>query len=83
MSSPSPSRSPIRRRVRRDGVQGSRAQFVTKSFSRDDGTLYRPRINTATGEFFCDCPDHRYRGSFCKHLRRAAAQLGWKPLVNS
>ena len=66
---------PLRRRVRRAGTEGTRAQFVTKSFSRDDGTLYRPSIDTATGAFFCDCPDHRYRGSFCKHLRRAAAQL--------
>ncbi|BCM88781.1 hypothetical protein IAD21_00623 [Abditibacteriota bacterium] len=67
--------TPIRRRVRVERRTGDEVVFVTKSFTKDDGTQYHPVINGATGEFTCDCPDHLYRHSFCKHLRRAQAQL--------
>ncbi|RYX80118.1 hypothetical protein EON83_29985 [bacterium] len=66
---------PIRRRVRVQQRTGDEVTFVTKSFTKNDGTRYHPVINEATGEFFCDCPDHTHRKSFCKHLRRARSVL--------
>lgn len=71
----SPPQAALRRRVRVQQRTGDEVTFVTKSFSKDDGTQYHPVINAATGEFSCDCPDHLYRHSFCKHLRRAGAGL--------
>ncbi len=71
----SPSPVPLRRRVRVQRRVGDEVTFVTKSFTKTDGTQYHPIINQATGEFSCDCPDHLYRQSFCKHLRRAQTQL--------
>ena len=71
----SPPQAAIRRRVRVQQRVDDEVTFVTKSFSRDDGTQYHPVINEATGAFSCDCPDHLYRRSFCKHLRRAQARL--------
>jgi uncharacterized Zn finger protein len=29
-----------------------------------------------SGEPSCTCPDHRYRGTTCKHMAKAADQLG-------
>lgn len=64
----------IRRRVRREGSAPEVACFRTKSFTHE-GPEWHPVIDVARRRFRCDCPHHRYRGAFCKHLQRAARQL--------
>ena len=65
----------IPRRVRPEWAEGDQRGFVTKSFTRDDGTQYHPVLDVETGEFFCDCMHHEIRHAFCKHLRKAAVGL--------
>jgi hypothetical protein len=64
----------IRRRVRLDEQQNDVARFRTKSFTRE-GPEWHPVIDIGRRRFRCDCPHHKYRGAFCKHLQRAARQL--------
>ncbi len=55
--------------------------FEAKSFSRENGAVYRCRVNPRTGYVWCSCRDFKYRkdrfepnyfeGPFCKHLKRA------------
>lgn len=70
--------SPIRRRVRQDKSQPTRGEsvsFRTWSFTTTQGVEWHSVIDIGRRRYRCDCPHHRYRGAFCKHLRRAAQQL--------
>lgn len=40
----------------------------------ETGNTYAVIINGAKSR--CTCPDHEYRETSCKHIRRAAAELG-------
>ncbi|RYG53616.1 hypothetical protein EON80_32540, partial [bacterium] len=64
----------IRRRVRRENNQSDELCFRTKSFTREEGVEWHPVIDVGRRRYRCDCPHHRYRGAFCKHLQRAARQ---------
>jgi hypothetical protein len=72
-----PNRRPeIRRCVRRNEIlPDGKVTFQTKSFTKDDDTVYEPVIDPQTGEFSCTCPDHVYRHRACKHILRAVANL--------
>lgn len=55
--------------------------FRARSFSRQNGQVYRCRVNPVTGAVWCNCGDFQFRkasedptywhGSVCKHLERA------------
>ena len=73
-----------RRHVLRESEAGGHIFFRTKSFTRDDATVWHPVVDVECGHVFCDCPDFRYRHAahepdvstpqwWCKHLRRAVA----------
>ncbi len=73
-----------RRHVLRESEAGGHIFFRTKSFTRDDATMWHPVVDVECGHVFCDCPDFRYRHAvhepdvstpqwWCKHLRRAVA----------
>lgn len=56
-------------------MPGGVTAFKTKSWSKDDGTRYGLSVDSETGEFHCDCPDHQFRGRACKHILRALKTL--------
>lgn len=67
------SKEPHRRRIRvltteEDGTKIFRLYSLTNAGT---AICYEVRINMETGEISCTCPDHKYRGSTCKHIRRA------------
>lgn len=73
-----------RRHVLRESEAGGHVFFKTRSFTRDDATVWHPVVDVECGHVFCDCPDFRYRHAihepdvstpqwWCKHLRRAVA----------
>lgn len=56
--------------------------FQTRSFTRDDYTMWHPVVDLENGAVWCDCPDFRFRHSmhepslnspshWCKHVARA------------
>lgn len=73
-----------RRHVLRESEAGGHVFFKTRSFTRDDATLWHPVVDVEEGYVHCDCPDFRYRHAmhepdvstpqwWCKHLARAVA----------
>ena len=73
-----------RRHVLRESEAGGHVFFKTRSFTRDDATVWHPVVDVECGHVFCDCPDFRYRHAihepdistpqwWCKHLARAIA----------
>lgn len=77
----------IRRRVRHQMITSEGvAVGVTKSFSRDDGTVYHPIIDLHCGRVNCQCAHFEYRLArhhptlrtpqyWCKHIRREVGNL--------
>ena len=73
-----------RRHVLRESEAGGHVFFKTRSFTRDDTTMWHPVVDVEEGFVHCDCPDFRYRHAmhdpdvstpqwWCKHLARAVA----------
>ncbi len=73
-----------RRHVLRQSEAGGHVFFKTRSFTRDDATVWHPVVDVEEGYVHCDCPDFRYRHAihdpdvstpqwWCKHLARAVA----------
>ena len=73
-----------RRHVLRESEAGGHVFFRTRSFTRDDATVWHPVVDIEEGYVHCDCPDFRYRHAmhepdvstpqwWCKHLARAVA----------
>ena len=73
-----------RRHVTRQSEAGGHVFFKTRSFTRDDATIWHPTVDVEEGYVHCDCPDFRYRHAihepdvstpqwWCKHLARAVA----------
>ena len=73
-----------RRHVLRENEAGGHVFFKTRSFTRDDATIWHPVVDVEEGYVHCDCPDFRYRHAhhepdvstpqwWCKHLTRAVA----------
>ena len=73
-----------RRHVLRESEAGGHIFFKTRSFTRDDATVWHPVVDVEEGYVHCDCPDFRYRHAahepdvstpqwWCKHLARAVA----------
>ena len=73
-----------RRHVLRESEAGGHVFFKTRSFTRDDATVWHPTVDVEEGFVHCDCPDFRYRHAmhdpdvstpqwWCKHLARAVA----------
>ena len=73
-----------RRHVLRENEAGGHVFFRTRSFTRDDATVWHPVVDIEQGYVHCDCPDFRYRHAihepdvstpqwWCKHLARAVA----------
>lgn len=74
---------PKKRLVLRDWVSPDRQVFFqTRSFTRDDYTMWHPIVDLSSGHVWCDCPDFRFRHAmhepdtktphhWCKHVARA------------
>ena len=73
-----------RRHVLRESEAGGHVFFRTRSFTREDATMWHPVVDVEEGFVHCDCPDFRYRHAmhepdvstpqwWCKHLARAVA----------
>lgn len=63
---------PHRRRIRfiRVEADGTRVYTIYSLTKAGTDSRYQVSVNFEDGTFHCDCPDHTYRGSSCKHLRR-------------
>jgi hypothetical protein len=69
------------RRVRLEPTEDGTYLFRARSFSRQNGVVYRCRVNPVTGAVWCNCGDFQFRhapeeptywcGRVCKHLERA------------
>lgn len=53
-------------------------EFVIKMDSDTSDSVYT--ICIAADRATCTCPDHKFRGRACKHIRRALDMLGMKAL---
>lgn len=67
---------PLRRRVRQEQRIGDQVLFKTKSFTKNDNTIWHPTIDVSNGHYHCDCPAYHFNTREpCKHCVRAALQL--------
>lgn len=78
--------SPLRRRLKFEGITGGIAEGTIKSLTRDDGTKHHPRVCLETGDVFCTCEHFYFRLAkheptlansdlWCKHIKRQVAAL--------
>lgn len=67
------SKEPHRRRIRLLAVQANgECHYSLYSLTQaGKAHKYEVRVNFEDGTFSCTCPDYKYRGATCKHIRRA------------
>lgn len=54
--------------VKRGGVTKITQRYEPYEVLGDEGDTYKVRFYPDTGEWTCECPDHRERGMTCKHI---------------